>query len=82
MVTMKRKHRKITQVYDGERYLRAPVEVLICCGCGLTHITHVRHMAGKTYETMWVDNRRTANARRGKRYKGLRLPVDKGKTAS
>jgi hypothetical protein len=74
MPPKKRRHIKHVQVYDGDRYLRAEVEASICCDCGLSHVIRIKRTAGKLYETVWRDNHRTALARRGKKYAGLKLP--------
>lgn len=71
---MKRKRGKVIQVEHGDTLARKALEAHICCDCGLAHLYRLSRRKGKLVETIWRDNRRTANARRGKEYRGLKLP--------
>lgn len=67
------------QIYDGEKRAMVYRDLMsMCCDCGLVHLFRFR-LARQGERTViikqtWRQNRATAAARRGKRYKGLRLP--------
>lgn len=52
------------QVWDGEWLPLNRVEVVACCGCGLTHIIRYRVRKGKPGVQYTRDNRRTGQLRR------------------
>lgn len=73
------KRTKYVQIYDGEKRVMKTRELLnMCCDCGLVHLYRFRvvRQGERTVITkrVWRMERATAAARRGKGYKGLRLP--------
>lgn len=70
---------KYHQVIDGERRKMKSRDLLsMCCDCGLVHLIRLRVVRRGTklaiVKQAWRMERNTAAARRGKKYKGLRLP--------
>src|SRR5271156_4167856 len=79
LVMKKRSRTPYRQIMDGERHVMPHLDWLnMCCDCGMVHFIRLRlkRRGEKTVLTkqVWSMPRRTAAARRGKRYKGLRLP--------
>lgn len=68
------------QVSDGELRSMETRDLLnMCCDCGLVHFwrLRVKNKGNKIAITkrVWRMERATAAARRGKRYRGLKLPA-------
>ena len=72
----KRKRVRYVQVFDGMKLLpNMNLMKLRCCDCGLTHRVRMRRTPKGVVMTFWVDPRATANARRAKQYRGLKVPA-------
>jgi hypothetical protein len=61
--------RKYVQRYDGEPFEVKTAFIDRCCDCGLVHINKLVVRGRRIFMTSWRDNKRTANSRRGKRFK-------------
>ncbi len=68
--------RRYIQVYDGDTHrIFLGVENLdACCDCGKVHGHTYYHKRGKLYVKSREVKRSTVAMRRGKRFRGLRLP--------